>query len=85
MDVEDPKAELDATGEDLDKNSAEADDPTPASFRIVMLTKCGRFWIESFESWNDLIVIVGPESLQGSYLLIPATAHKLVSKLLRHN
>ena len=85
MDVEDPKAELDATGKDLDEDSAEADDPTPASFRIVMLTKCGRFWIESFESWNDLIVIVGPESLQGSYLLIPATAHKLVSKLLRHN
>ena len=50
VDVEDPKAELDATGEDLNENSAEADDPTPASFRIVMLTKCGRFWIESFES-----------------------------------
>ena len=85
MDVEDPKAELDATGKDLDEDSAEADDPTPASFRIVMLAKCGRFRIESFESWNDLIVIVGPESLRGSYLLIPATAHKLVSKLLRHN
>ena len=50
VDVEDPKAELDATGKDLDEDSAEADDPTPASFRIVMLAKCGRFRIESFES-----------------------------------
>ena len=50
MDVEDPKAELDATGEDLNEDSTEADDPTPTSFRIVVLAKCGRFWIESFES-----------------------------------
>ena len=49
VDIEDPKAELDAAGEDLDENSAEADDPTPTPFRIVMLAKCGRFWIESFE------------------------------------
>ena len=49
VDVEDAKAELDAAGEDLDKNSTEADDPAPTSFGIVMLAKCGRLGIESFE------------------------------------
>ena len=63
MDVEDAKAELDATGEDLNKDRTEADDPAPSSFRIVMLAKCGRLGIESFQSWNDVIVIVRPESL----------------------
>ena len=37
VDVEDAEAELDAAGEDLDEDSTEADDPSPSSFRIVML------------------------------------------------
>ena len=50
MNIQNTKTELNSTGEDLDNHSADTDDPAPASLWIIMLTKRGRLWIETFQS-----------------------------------
>ena len=57
MNIQNTKTELNSTGEDLNNDSADADDPAPASLWIIMLTKRGRLWIETFQSWKKKKII----------------------------
>ena len=41
--VKNAKAQLETRGEDVDKETAEGDDPAPTSFGVVVLTECRRF------------------------------------------
>lgn len=52
VDVEDPEAQLDAGGEDLDEHGARGDDPAPAALGVIMLPKCGGLGVETFQRWN---------------------------------
>ena len=49
VDVEDPEAQLDAGGEDLDEHGARGDDPAPAALGVIMLPKSGGLGVETFQ------------------------------------
>ena len=50
------KAQLKTSSEYVDQKTAEGYDPTPATFGIVVLTKC-RWFSMTFEGWNDIITL----------------------------
>ena len=49
------KAQLKTSSEYVDQKTAEGNDPTPAAFRIVVLTKC-RWFSMTFEGWNEIML-----------------------------